>query len=291
MIWAVSSGKTEHVRWVILLVITAVLWSSGGLLIKAVDWHPLAIAGMRSAIAALVIWMAFRKEKINFSAPQLMGAAAYAGTVILFVSATKLTTAANAILIQYSAPVFVALLATWFLGEKPRPADWLTIGVVFGGLLLFFQDKMSAGGLLGNLLALASGFCMAVMIVSMRKQKDGSPFGSVLLGNGATLLFGLPFMSGSGPDLTGWIALGLLGVLQLGLSYVLYSVAIKHVSALEAIIITTIEPILNPIWVFLFLGEQPGPWSLAGGLVILIAILARYILPSLKRPADAPPAS
>jgi drug/metabolite transporter (DMT)-like permease len=290
MKWAVSSGKTEHVRCVILLVITAVLWSSGGLLIKAIDWHPLAIAGMRSAIAALVIWLAFRNEKINYSAPQLMGAAAYAGTVILFVSATKLTTAANAILIQYSAPVFVALLATWFLNEKPRSADWLTIGVVFGGLLLFFQDKMSTGGLLGNLLALASGFTMAVMIVSMRKQKDGSPFGSVLLGNGATVLFGLPFMLGSGPDLTGWIALGFLGVFQLGLSYVLYSVAIKHVTALEAIIITTIEPILNPVWVFLFLGEQPGPWSLVGGLVILIAILARYILPSLKGPADAPPA-
>jgi len=282
MIWAVGSGKKEHIRWVVLLFITAVLWSSGGLLIKTVEWHPLAIAGMRSAIAALVIWLVFRKEKMTYSAPQLMGAAAYAGTVILFVCATKLTTAANAILIQYTAPVFVALLATWFLGEKPRTADWLTISVVFGGLLLFFQDKMSAGGLLGNLLALASGFTMAVMIVSMRKQKDGSPFGSVLLGNGATMLVGLPFMLGSGPDLAGWIALGLLGVFQLGLSYVLYSVAIKHVTALEAIIITTIEPILNPLWVFLMLGERPGPWSLAGGLVIIVAILARYILPGLK---------
>jgi drug/metabolite transporter (DMT)-like permease len=282
-----STPEKVHFRWILLLVITAVLWSSGGLLIKTVAWNPLAIAGTRSAIAALVIWLAFRKEKITYTAPQLIGAAGYAGTVILFVCATKLTTAANAILIQYSAPVFVALLATWFLSEKPRLADWLTIGVVFGGLLLFFQDKMSAGGLLGNLLALASGFTMAVMIVSMRKQKDGSPFGSVLLGNVATVLFGLPFMLGSGPDLTGWIALGLLGVFQLGLSYVLYSIAIKHVTALEAIIITTIEPILNPAWVFLFLGEQPGPWSLAGGLVIIGAILARYILPGLKGSADA----
>jgi len=284
----VGSARMGHFRWVILLLITAVLWSSGGVLIKSVNWHPLAIAGTRSAIAALVIWVAFRKQRIMYSAPQLTGAAAYAGTVILFVCATKLTTAANAILIQYSAPVFVALLSTWFLGERPHLTDWLTIGVVSGGLILFFQDKMSAGGLLGNLLALASGFTMAVMIVAMRKQKDESPFGSVLLGNGVTVLCGLPFMLGSSPDATGWVALGTLGIFQLGLSYVLYSVAIKHVTALEAIIITTIEPILNPVWVFLLLGEQPGPWSLAGGAIIIVAIIARYILPSLKGSAAAP---
>jgi len=282
LIWNIGSGRSENYRGVVLLLIAAVLWSSGGLLIKSVDWHPLAIAGARSAIAALVIGLAFRKEKLTYSKPQLIGAVAYACTVMLFVSATKLTTAANAILIQYTAPVFVALLAAWFLGEKPRPVDWITIGFVSGGLILFFLDKMSAGGLLGNLLALGSGFAMAVMTVSMRMQKDGSPFGSVLLGNLMTAVFGLPFMLGSGPDFSGWVALVLLGVFQLGLSYTLYSVAIKYVTALEAILITTIEPILNPVWVFLLIGEQPGPWSLAGGLVIIAAITGRYILPDLK---------
>ena len=282
MIWNIGSGRSEHYRGVVMLLAAAILWSSGGLLIKSVDWHPLAIAGARSAIAALVIGLAFRGEKLNFSRPQLLGAAGYACTVMLFVSATKLTTAANAILIQYTSPVFVAILGAWFLGEKPRTTDWITIAVVFGGLILFFLDKMSAGGLLGNLLALASGFAMAVMTVSMRKQKDSSPFGSVLLGNLATVVFGLPFMLGSSPDLSGWIAIVLLGVFQLGLSYMLYSVAIKYVTALEAILITTIEPILNPVWVFLMLGEQPGPWALVGGLVIIAAITGRYILPGLR---------
>lgn len=271
-----------------LLVITAILWSSGGLLIKAIDWHPLAIAGFRSAIAAVVIRLAFRGQRLNFSRPQLIGAAGYAGTVMLFVASTKLTTAANAILLQYTAPVFVALLAAWFLGEKPRPADWLTIGVVFGGMVLFFQDKMSAGGMLGNILALASGFTMAVMGVAMRHQKDGSPFGSVLLGNVATVACGLPFMTAPLPDLTGWAALVTLGFFQLGLSYVLYSIAVKHVTALEAILITTIEPILNPVWVFLLIGERPGPWSLAGGVVIIAAIVGRYLWPELKARLSPP---
>lgn len=264
-------------------MITAVLWSSGGLLIKAVDWPPLAIAGFRSAIAAVVIRLAFRGQRLTYSRPQLIGAAGYAGTVMLFVASTKLTTAANAILLQYTAPVFVALLAAWFLGEKPRPADWLTIGVVFAGMVLFFQDKMSAGGLLGNMLALCSGFTMAVMGVAMRHQKDGSPFGSVLLGNVATVVCGLPFiLAAPQPGLTGWAALIALGCFQLGLSYVLYSIAVKHVTALEAILITTIEPILNPVWVFLLIGEQPGPWSIAGGFVIITAIVGRYLWPGLR---------
>lgn len=280
-------GRSDHFRGVVLLVITAVLWSSGGLLIKAVDWHPLAIAGFRSALAAVIIRLAFSGQKLTFDCPQLIGAAGYAGTVILFVAATKLTTAANAILLQYTAPMFVALLAAWFLGEKPRPADWLAIALVFGGMVLFFQDKMAAGGLWGNVLGVASGVTMAVMVVAMRRQKDGTPFGSVLLGNVATALFGLPFMFGPPPDLVGWAALVALGCLQLGLSYVLYSIAIKHVTALEAILITTIEPILNPLWVFLLLGERPGPWSLAGGSLIIAAILGRYLWPGQKAKATA----
>lgn len=282
MNWLLGSGRSEHFRAIILLVITAVLWSSGGLLIKSVDWHPLAISGLRSLISAAVIRLAFRHEPLNISKIQVAGALGYVATVMLFVSATKMTTAANAIVLQYTAPIWVALFGAWFLKEKTTALDWLTIGLVFGGMVLFFQDQMEAGHLLGNLLAVASGMSMTVMALAMRKQKDGSPFGSVLLGNILAFVCGFPFMLGGGPDLTGWLALLFLGVFQLGLSYVLYSIAIKHVTALEATIITMIEPILNPIWVFLMLGEMPGPWSLAGGLIILAAIVARYALPAMK---------
>jgi drug/metabolite transporter (DMT)-like permease len=281
-----GSGKSEHFRALLLLVITAVLWSSGGLLIKSVDWHPLAISGARSLIAAAVIFLAFRRQPIRFGKIQVVGALGYVATVMMFVTATKLTTAANAIVLQYTAPIWVALFGAWFLKEKTTALDWLTIGLVFGGMILFFQDQMEAGHLLGNLLAVASGMSMTVMALSMRKQKDGSPFNSVLLGNLLAFLGGLPFMLDGGPGLTGWLAIALLGVFQLGISYVLYSVAIKHVTALEATIITMIEPVLNPIWVFLLLGEVPGPWSLAGGAIILAAIVARYAIPAMKSSAS-----
>ncbi len=281
-----GSGKSEHFRALILLVITAVLWSSGGLLIKSIDWHPLAISGARSLIAAIVIRLAFRGQPLNISKVQVLGALGYVATVMMFVSATKLTTAANAIVLQYTAPIWVALFGAWFLKEKTTSLDWLTIGLVFGGMILFFQDQMEAGHLMGNLLAVASGMSMTVMTLAMRKQKDGSPFGSVLLGNILAFVGGIPFMLDGGPSLAGWGAIALLGCFQLGLSYVLYSVAIKHVTALEATIITMIEPILNPIWVFLLLGEIPGPWSLAGGAIILAAIVARYAIPALKSTAS-----
>ncbi len=288
-----GSGRSEHFWGIVLLVITAVLWSSGGVLIKSVDWHPLAISGARSAIAAVVIRAAFYKSPLSWSRPQLTGAVAYAATVALFVTATKLTTAANAILLQYTAPVFVAILGAWLLKEKATVQDWLTIAVVLGGMGLFFVDKMSPGGLLGNVLAVASGFSMALMAVCMRWQKDGSPFGSIFLGNVLTFFIGLPFMLSSSPGPGGWTGIVLLGCFQLGLSYILYSMAIKYVRALEATIICVIEPILNPVWVFLLLGEVPGPWSLLGGGVILVAITARYAWPAFRaeRQPQADPAS
>ncbi|MDR3561609.1 MAG: EamA family transporter [Negativicutes bacterium] len=277
-----SSGRSEHFRAIVFLIFTAILWSTGGMLVKSVDWHPLAIAGARSGIAAVVIWAAFHKSPLTFNRSQLTGALAYTATVILFVAATKLTTAANAILLQYTAPVWVAILGAWLLKEKATLQDWVTIAVVLGGMVLFFLDKVSAGGTLGNIMAVASGFTLALMAVSMRRQKEGSPFGSILLGNVLTFLIGLPVILTSSPAPGGWTGLILLGVFQLGLSYVLYSVAIKHVKALEATIITVIEPILNPLWVFLLLGEVPGPWALIGGLVILAALTGRYVWPALR---------
>ncbi|VBB06787.1 Hypothetical protein LUCI_2023 [Lucifera butyrica] len=275
-------GMPERLQGTLLLVITAMLWSSGGFFIKWVTWNPLAIAGIRSGIAGLFLWFFFRRPSLNWSFAQFTGALAYAVTMLSFVAATKLTTAANAILLQYTAPVYVAILGIFFLKEKPHLYDWLTIAFVIGGMVLFFQDRVGTGGLYGNLLGIVSGISMAVMIVALRRQKDGSPLGSVLLGNGLTFVCGLPFVFDNPPGAAGWAAIAGLGCLQLGLPYALYTIAIKKVTALEASVITVIEPILNPVWVFLFLGEVPGPWSLLGGAVILAAITARYILPVLK---------
>lgn len=260
-----------------MLVLTAILWSSGGLLVKSIDWNPLAIAGARSGIAAVIIRIAFYRSTLTWSSAQIWGALGYTGTVLLFVSATKLTTAANAIVLQYTAPIYVALLGSWLLKEKATLRDWVTVCVVMVGMVLFFLDRMSAGGLVGNLLAVASGFTLALMVIAMRRQKEGAPFGSALLGNIITFCIGFPFMFSSSPGTKGWVAIVILGCFQLGLAYVLYSLAIKHVKALEATIITIIEPILNPVWVFLAVGEAPGPWSLVGGVVIIAALIGRYV--------------
>jgi len=273
----------KRYRAIIFLLIAATLWSSGGLLIKLVSWNPVAIAGLRSLIAVLILLVFFRHSRLSWSFYQIGGAVAYAVTVILFVVATKLTTAANAILLQYTAPVYVALLGAWFLGESTQWFDWTIIFVVIGGMVLFFLDHLTAGNLLGNGFAILSGLSFSFLILFLRKQKNESPLGSVILGNLLTGLIGLPFMFESMPSPMSWVGLILLGVVQLGLSYVLYSEAIKHVTALEAVLIPGIEPILNPIWVFLILGEVPGKWALAGGFIVFISVTARCMIAFLRK--------
>jgi len=273
----------KRYRAIIFLLIAATLWSSGGLLIKLVSWNSVAIAGLRSLIAVLVLLVFFRHSRLSWSLSQIGGAVAYAVTVTLFVMATKLTTAANAILLQYTAPIYVALLGAWFLGEMTQWFDWITILVVIGGMALFFFDHLTTGNLLGNGCAILSGLSFSFLILFLRKQKNESPLGSIILGNLLTGLIGLPFMFKSMPSPMSWVGLILLGVVQLGLSYVLYSEAIKHVTALEAVLLSGIEPILNPIWVFLILGEVPGKWALVGGFIVFISVTARCVIAALRK--------
>lgn len=261
------------------LAITSTLWSLGGLLIKLVTWNPVAIAGMRSAIAALVFILYIRKPKITFSFAQVGAAFFYAGTVILFVTANKMTTSANAILLQYTAPIYVAIFGFWFLKERTSFLDWITIFFVLAGMVLFFVDEISINGIWGNIVAILSGVSFAGLAIFMRMQKDGSPIESILLGNILTALIGLPFMFQSMPDGKSWLGLILLGVIQLGIPYVFYSYAIKHVTALEAVLITVLEPVLNPVWVAVFIGEIPGLWAMLGGIIVLISVTGRCVIP------------
>ncbi|MBT9172159.1 MAG: hypothetical protein DDT21_00540 [Syntrophomonadaceae bacterium] len=269
----------------VFLALAALLWSLGGLLIKLVDWHPLAIAGARSAIAALLFGAVLRRPKLDWSPLLCGGALAYAATVILFVSATRLTTAANAILLQFTAPVYVALLASWLLKERTRPVDWAAIFFVMVGMGLFFVDGFTAGNQLGNALAVCSGISFAAMLILLRLQKNGATLEPLFLGNVLTALIGAPFMTAPFPGFTGWGALIVLGLFQLGLSYLLYAVAVRHVTALEASLVPVIEPLLNPVWVFLALGEAPGGWALAGGALVLSSVTGRIILVSGRIPA------
>lgn len=291
--FALLERRITHGRAVLLLAAAALLLSSGGLLIKSVNWHPMAIAGARGAVAAAVLLASMdRRPRFTGSFEQIFGALAFAVTMVLFVIATKLTTAANAILLQYTAPVYVAVLGYWFLREKSTLVDWGVTATVMGGMVLFFLDKLETGNLWGNILAVISSFTFAAFIICMRRQKGGSPVETVIIGCAITTLIGLPFMFGPSPGATGWLLLVISGIFQLGLSFVLYSTAIRHVAALEAALITCLEPLLNPVWVFLFVGEAPGRWSLAGGLVVLSAVtlhnVARVIPRTGKDGPDTP---
>ncbi|NLU35844.1 MAG: DMT family transporter [Clostridiales bacterium] len=266
-----------------LLALTAVMWSVGGLLIKLVNVHPFFIAGTRSLIAAVIITIYVRKPRFTWSFPQIAAAAAYALTVTAFVLANKYTTAANAILIQYTAPIYVALFSGWLLKEKVTRLDWITIAVVFCGMILFFLDDLDTRGLAGNIFALISGVGFGFFPIFMRMQKNGSPIESVILGNLTAALAGIPFIFAAAPTAMEWFYLVILGVFQLGISYILFSHAIKHTAALEATLITMIEPILNPIWVLIFLGEKPGAHAIIGGIIVISAITLRSVITSSAR--------
>jgi drug/metabolite transporter (DMT)-like permease len=270
-------------RYVLLILATAVLWSLGGVLIKSIDLAPVTIAGCRSLIAAILIAMVQPETIWKTSWQTVPGAIAYAFTVILFVVATKLTTAANAIFLQYTGPIYIALIGPWYLRERTHWQDWLLIGIALGGIALFFCDRLSVQGLAGIFVALASGLSFAWMTIFMRRERAGSPEAVVLLGNLFTVLIALPWMFPIPAMATNAPRLLLLGVVQLALPYLLYSVAIRHVRALDAAIIGIIEPILNPVWVMIVTSERPSFWTIVGGTIVLGTSLACIVHKSFVR--------
>ncbi len=263
------------------LIISALLWSTGGILIKNIDQSPLVIAGARSGIAALVILLYVRRHspKITFTVSKSVGSLMYMLMVVLYVIANKMTTPANAILLQFTAPIWVALMARWFLDEKIRVHDWLAIAVVISGLALFFLEDLSFNWLLGNSLAVLSGVALAGVLISLKKQSENSAVEVTFLGNALTFAVCVFFIFRaqlSGSDL---LYLAVLGTLQLGVSYIIYAIAVQYVSAVEAILILVIEPILNPIWVYVFSGEGLSINALIGGAIVIITITLRGLLP------------
>jgi drug/metabolite transporter (DMT)-like permease len=268
----------EQRRAVAQLGLAALFWSTGGLLIKHVDWPPLAVSGGRGFFAAVFLLLTHRGLRFSFSRLQLIGALGYAACTIAFCVATKLTTAANAILLQYTAPVWIALFAAWFLGERTTRQDWIAVVLVVGGMGLFLADGLAVGNVLGDAIGVFSGVAFAGMTIALRAQKHGSPVESIILGNLIAFVVGVPWMIDTPlPSATGWAALVALGVVQLGCSYWLYARAIKHVTALQAVLIPVIEPLLNPLWVLLIVGERPTRLALIGGAIVLAAVTWRAI--------------
>lgn len=263
---------------VLALIGTAVLWSIGGLLIKTIQWNPFGIAGGRSLIALIVFLPFIRQCRFKLTFDMLAAAVAFSLTTLLFTGANKMTTAANAILLQYTAPVFVMLLAALLLKERMTRIDIWCVAGVTAGLLLFLIEGIGGGHLLGDIFALCSGFTFACLAVFMRKQKDANPMESIILGNLINAVVCLPigFVISRPQGGLGWLLV--LGLFQLGLSYLLYSFAVRHVSALQTVLLTVLEPLLNPVWVFLATGERPGWLSLVGGGIVLGMVMLHAVL-------------
>lgn len=271
------------------LALAAMLFSTGGLAIKAITLSSWQIASFRSAIAALVLALVLPEARCNWR-PALVGPAfAYAAMLILFVSATKLTTAANAIFLQSSAPLYLVILGPLVLKEPVRRADWMTLVVLGFGMTLFFLGEPVAQAsapqpLLGNVLAAISGLAWALVLLSLRVWGRRDPEGNlgmqvVVAGNLLAALLCLPMaLPVAGSVAVDWVLLNYLGTVQIGLAYVLMTRGIRRVTALEASMIILLEPVFNPIWTWAVLGEQPGWLAILGGCFILGGTLFRFPL-------------
>ncbi len=267
----------------------ATLWSIGGVLIKSVGLHPLAIAGVRGAIAGVVLAIATRRFHFVWTKAQFFTAIMFAYTTLSFVAATKLTTAANAILLQFTAPIYVAILSGPLLGEKTTRRDVIALLIVMCGMTVFFLEKLSTDHFWGNVIALTSGFSFAGIALGLRMQKGKSTLESLLLGHGITAAVGIPFLLWSPtPTTTDMTILLVLGVVQLGIPYVLYGIAVRYVTALEASMVPVIEPILNPVWVALVMHEVPSRYSVIGGSIVIAAVMWHTWMSVRKRP-NLPP--
>ena len=261
------------------LLAAALLFSTGGAAIKAADFGGWHIASFRSGIAALALWLMTPAARKGWSWQAALVGVAYAGCLILFVLANRLTTAANTIFLQSTAPLYMLVLAPWLLQERVRREDLGFMLAVGAGLALFFvgveQPAASAPDPeRGNLLALGSGFCWALAVCGLRwltaGEGRGSPQAAVVSGNLTAFLVCLPKALPVGSHSVGdWAIIGYLGIFQIALAYVFVTSAIRHIPALEASVILLLEPVLNPVWAWLVQRETPGVWALLGGAIIL----------------------
>ncbi|PTL82912.1 DMT family transporter [Vitiosangium sp. GDMCC 1.1324] len=260
------------------LLAAALLWSTAGAAVKLSTLSAWQLASGRSLVAALMLAVTIPAGRRLPSWRGLAASVAYAATVVLFMIANKLTTSANAIFLQDTAPLYVLLLSPLLLRERPSRGELAAVPVFLLGLSLFFLDQLNPGQMLGNVVALGSGLAFAFCILGLRALGDE---GSAVLvwGNliaGASVL--LPALGGPKPTALDIGLLVFLGVFQLGLAYALFQRGLRETPAVEASLLILLEPVLNPVWTFLFAGERPGTWALVGGTIILLATAWRTLL-------------
>ncbi len=283
-----SSPRQQKIAMLQMLLCGA-LWSIAGIFIKQIPWNPLVIAGGRSLIAAATVALALRLrgEWVRITRRGLLGGAFLCMTVSLFVAANKLTTSANAIALQFTGPIFILLFSALIFRQKFAGADVAAVAVTSAGIALFFLDQLDPGRLTGNFVAVAAGAASGAMYMTLGRCDAEERMGAMLLGHLFTAVIGLPFAFFTPVELSG-PALGsllILGVVQLGIPYMLLVKAQEHCSPLAANLLSVVEPILNPVWVFLFDGETPGLFALMGAAVVIATVTLWSVAQTRRTPA------
>ena len=280
-----AAGKNRHA--VLFVFLASVCFSTGGLFIKLVSWSALAINGARNLIGAAVIgiYLFLTRRRILFNRRVFIGALSMIGVTTLFAIANKLTTAANTIVLQFTAPVFVILFMAVLYRQRPGRVDLVTCFLVLLGVVLFFVDGIRAGNLTGNIVAVLSGVCYAGVFM-MNTGKNADAISSCFLGQLAAGLIMTPLCLAetdfSFPTLAAVIA---LGVIQVGGAYILFSIGIRHTPPVTASLITGMEPIMNPLLVAAFYGEQVSPLAIVGAVIVVCSILSYNLWLARKKPA------
>lgn len=273
-------------RAILEMLLCAALWSIAGIFIKLIPWNSIVIAGLRSLIAGLVMFVYMRARGIGFTADRrsLAGGAALCLTLTCFVAANKLTTAANSIVLQFTAPMFIVVFSALFLKKRFSRADVLAVVLTMAGISLFFFDQLTPGHLAGNCVAIFAGMAFACYYMSLDGASESQRMSAILIAHGLTFLVGLPFTFVYPPELSAApvACILVLGVVQLGIPYVLLGRASGACPPLACSLLGAVEPLLNPVWVFIFDGEAPGLWALIGGVVVVATITVWCVYGDLR---------
>ena len=279
-----TSSKRDLNRGRLLIFLAALLWSLAGVFIKLLDIHPLAIVFYRSFFASLVFVPFLKFSEFRFNGPIIVSVISYTAAITAFVSANKLTTAANAIVLQYTAPVLVYLFSRLVLGEKIPTPNALALAVSMVGVGFISVDKAGEPEISGVLLALLSGVLFAIYMVNLQRLVEFSAIYMTWLNNLVCAVLVLPFAKARLALSTDQLlTVAIMGAVQLGLPYFLFSRGLRTIPLQEAALIALIEPVLNPIWVALTVGEIPSFATVIGGGMIVVALAVRYLAPVISR--------
>jgi drug/metabolite transporter (DMT)-like permease len=285
------------------LVLAAALFSTGGAAIKAASLTGYQVAGFRSGIAALTLFLLLPAARRGYTWRSMAVGLTYAATLLLFVLANKLTTSANTIYLQSTAPLYILLLAPLLLKEPIRLKDLWFMAAIAAGMILFFvtrQEPLATAPdpRTGNVLAALTGLTYALTVMGLRwlarGPEQGSQMAAMVMGNALVFLLVLPAaLPVSGASVLDWSVVTYLGVVQIGVAYMFLARGIEGVPAFEASLLLLVEPALNPVWAWLVLGEQPSAWAIVGAVIIFGATTVRTWLESrnakvLARVAPAP---